>query len=73
MNSGEFRTLKINLAIGFIPKNHGKAEMMLYLGYFDLQPILKFICQYACQPAVRPGCSRCRAKFHTIMVMAADL
>ena len=74
MASRKFCALKNNLAIGFTRKNWleciGKAVMMLYLEYFDLQPTLKIqnspvFCLPAClpawQPAVRPSCARCRA------------
>ena len=56
MASEKFHALKINLAIGFTQKNRleyiGKAVMMLYL---------YFVCRTDGQPAVRPGCARCRA------------
>ena len=67
---------KINLAISFIRKKPAGMHWLGYndavssltkrkLEYFSLQPILKILksacISSACQPAVRPGCARCRA------------
>ena len=78
---------KINLVIGFIQKNptgmhwlgysdavswlnEAKTQIFQPTANFEIFEIyLYFVCLPASLPA--PGCARC--KFHTIMVMAADL
>ena len=56
MASRKFYTLKINLAIGFIPKNQLN-DAVSWLN--EVQPILKIL-KFR-QPAIRHGCGRCRA------------
>ena len=75
MASRKFHALKINLAIGFTRKNRleciGKAEMMVNeaknqifrptANFENFEIHLYFVCWTDGQPAVRPGCTRCRA------------
>ena len=76
MASGKIRALKINLAIGFTRENRleciGKAVMMLSLPWLNkstsrvFRPTANFEnfeihLYFVCQPAVRPGCTRCKA------------